>query len=235
MRLLCRSLIQDAAQRSGNPSARWDAKDAYTAALERDTLADYESFLAAYPDDPMAKRVRAIIAAHRVKPSRGGGLYRADTSQAYWSYLRRYPRGPHAADARRRLAIIAAALEPPPTFDEVFAFDVPPPPPEELGYFDQPVLMFGEPGLRLRRHLRRPRCFSCHRRRMISSRWSRRLSWIAASSTCRSRSSFRSPFMSRPPIYVRTRRSTVSCSPTSTIRSVIDRIINRRYMWGWAE
>src|SRR5262249_28877526 len=41
------------------------ARDAYPAALERDTLSGYEEFLAAYPDDPLARRVRAIIAARR--------------------------------------------------------------------------------------------------------------------------------------------------------------------------
>ncbi len=123
---------QDAAQRS-KPIREMDAKDAYTAALERDTLADYESFLAAYPDDPMAKRVRAIVAARR-EAITWRRTYKADTSQAYWSYLRRYPRGPHAADARRRLAIIAAATEPPPTFDE-YAYDVPPPPPDRAWLF----------------------------------------------------------------------------------------------------
>ena len=40
-------------------------QDAYAAALERDTLPAYEDFLGAYPDDPMAKRVRAIAAARR--------------------------------------------------------------------------------------------------------------------------------------------------------------------------
>ncbi|WP_135885064.1 hypothetical protein, partial [Mesorhizobium sp. M2D.F.Ca.ET.171.01.1.1] len=35
------------------------------AALERDTMRGYEDFLAAYPHDRMAKRVRAIIAARR--------------------------------------------------------------------------------------------------------------------------------------------------------------------------
>ena len=40
-------------------------QDAYAAVLERDTLPAYEDFLAAYPDDPMAKRVRAIAAARR--------------------------------------------------------------------------------------------------------------------------------------------------------------------------
>src|SRR5882672_8439238 len=35
------------------------AQDAYAAALQRDTLQGYEEFLAAYPGDPLAKRVRA--------------------------------------------------------------------------------------------------------------------------------------------------------------------------------
>jgi hypothetical protein len=40
-------------------------QDAYAAALEQDTLQGYNDFLAAYPDVPMAKRVRAITAARR--------------------------------------------------------------------------------------------------------------------------------------------------------------------------
>ena len=118
-------------------------QDAYAAVLERDTLPAYEDFLAAYPDDPMAKRVRAIAAARR-EAITWRRTYRADTPNAYWSYLQRYPRGPHAGDARRRLAILTAALEPPPTFD-VIDYDVPPPPPEEFIYIDRPVLAFGDP------------------------------------------------------------------------------------------
>ena len=118
-------------------------QDAYAAVLERDTLPAYEDFLAAYPDDPMAKRVRAIAAARR-EAITWRRTYRADTPNAYWSYLQRYPRGPHAADARRRLAILTAPLEPPPSFD-VIDYDVPPPPPEEFIYVDRPVLAFGDP------------------------------------------------------------------------------------------
>src|SRR5437899_1583627 len=118
-------------------------QDAYAAALERDTLPAYEDFLGAYPDDPMAKRVRAIAAARR-EAITWRRTYRADTPNAYWSYLQRYPRGPHAADARRRLAILTASLEPPPAFD-VIDYDVPPPPPEEFIYVDRPVLAFGDP------------------------------------------------------------------------------------------
>ena len=120
-------------------------QDAYAAVLERDTLPAYEDFLAAYPDDPMAKRVRAIAAARR-EAITWRRTYRTDTPNAYWSYLQRYPRGPHAADARRRLAILTASLEPPPSFD-VIDYDVPPPPPEEFIYVDRPVLAFGDPDL----------------------------------------------------------------------------------------
>ena len=118
-------------------------QDAYAAVLERDTLPAYEDFLAAYPDDPMAKRVRAIAAARR-EAITWRRTFRADTPNAYWSYLQRYPRGPHAGDARRRLTILTASLEPPPSFD-VIDYDVPPPPPEEFIYVDRPVLAFGDP------------------------------------------------------------------------------------------
>jgi uncharacterized caspase-like protein len=119
------------------------AQDAYLAALQRDTLGGYAEFLAAYPDDPMARRVHAIIAARR-EAITWRRTYTADTPSAYWSYLRRYPHGPHAADARRRLAELAAALEPPAAF-AMINYDVSPPPPEEIVYVDRPVLVFDDP------------------------------------------------------------------------------------------
>ena len=118
-------------------------QEAYTAAVERDTMQGYEDFLGAYASDPLAKRVRAIVAARR-EAITWRRTYRTDTPNAYWSYLQRYPRGPHATDARRRLAILTAPLEPPPTFD-VIDYDVPPPPPDEFVYIDRPVLAFGDP------------------------------------------------------------------------------------------
>ena len=118
-------------------------QDAYSAALERDTLQGYEDFLVAYPGDPLARRVRAIVAARR-EAITWLRSYRTDTPQAYWSYLQRYPRGPHAYDARRRLAILTAPLEPPPSF-AVIDYDVPPPPPDEIVYVDRPVLVFSDP------------------------------------------------------------------------------------------
>src|ERR1700730_1364750 len=125
------------------PIRDFDAPDAYLAALDRDNLQDYENFLVAYPRDPMAGRVRAIVAARREaitwRRSRS-----VDTPPAYSAYLRRYPRGFHANDARRRLAYLTAALEPPPRF-EIISYDVPPPPPAEVIYGERPVLIFDDP------------------------------------------------------------------------------------------
>ena len=125
------------------PIRELSPQDAYIAALERNSLAGYEEFLVAYPDDPMAARVRAIVAARR-EALTWRRTYVADTPNAYWSYLRRYPRGPHAADARRRLAQLAEATEPPSGF-AALNYDVPPPPPQESAYMERPVLAFDDP------------------------------------------------------------------------------------------
>src|SRR6516225_8311618 len=119
------------------------AQEAFTAALARDTMQGYEDFLAAYGSDPLAKRVRAILAARRESIT-WRRTYLADTPDAYWSYLRRYPRGPHTWDCRRRLTILSAALEPPPSF-AMIDYDLPPPPPDEMMFVDRPVFYFGDP------------------------------------------------------------------------------------------
>ena len=134
---------EQAAAIRARPIRDLDARDAYAAALERDSLDGYSEFLTAYPDDPMAKRVRAIVAARR-EAITWRRTRAVDTPPAYWSYLRRYPEGPHAADAHRRLAFLAAAFEPPPSFT-VLAYDLPPPPPEEIIYIRRPVLVFDDP------------------------------------------------------------------------------------------
>src|SRR5215813_6645315 len=135
--------IEQAAAMRARPMRDLGAQDAYAAALERDTLQGYLDFLAAYPDDPMAARVRAIVAARR-EAITWRRTRVVDTPPAYWSYLRRYPEGPHAADAHRRLAFLAAAFEPPPAFTAM-AYDLPPPPPEEIIYIRRPVLVFDDP------------------------------------------------------------------------------------------
>src|SRR5260370_32891163 len=94
---------QNAAVHS-RPLAELGASDAYTAAVDRDTLPAYQAFLAAYPDDPMATRVRAIIAARRGAISRREASG-ADTPRACLSTLRPDPPGPPFADARRRAGL----------------------------------------------------------------------------------------------------------------------------------
>jgi uncharacterized caspase-like protein len=125
------------------PIQELDPQQAYLEALDRDSLQGYLDFLDAYPDDPMAKRVRAIVAVRR-EASTWRQTRSMNTPEAYWSYLGRYPHGPHAADARRRLAYLSAAQEPPPSFPFI-EYDVPPPAPEETVYLDQPVLVFDDP------------------------------------------------------------------------------------------
>jgi uncharacterized caspase-like protein len=125
------------------PIKEFSPQEAYAAALDRDTLEGYSDFLTAYPDDPMAKRVRAIVAARR-EALTWRRTCAVNTPPAYWSYLRRYPQGPHAADAHRRLAFLSAAFEPPPAF-AAMAYDLPPPPPEEIVYIRRPVLVFDDP------------------------------------------------------------------------------------------
>ncbi|MGA8612563.1 MAG: caspase domain-containing protein, partial [Xanthobacteraceae bacterium] len=118
--------------------------DAYAAVLALDTIEGYEQFLSIYSYSPYSQRVAAMLAVRREEI-----VWRRcvifDTPQAYWSYLRRYPKGPHSWDARRRLAILRAALDPPPQFALV-DFGMPPPPPAELVFIDQPILIFAGPG-----------------------------------------------------------------------------------------
>src|SRR6516225_7535039 len=125
------------------PIREFDAREAYLAALDRDSLEAYEDFLAIYPNDPMARRVRAIVAARR-EAITWRRTRTIDTPQAYWSYLRRYPRGRHAYEARRRLAFLSAVVDPPPSFAFI-DYEVPPPPPEEFIYVERRVLVFDDP------------------------------------------------------------------------------------------
>jgi uncharacterized caspase-like protein len=132
------------ADSASKPIRAFPADQAYTVALGRDTLAGYADFLAAYPNAPEAKRVRAILAARREALFWRRAVAQ-DTPGAYWTYLSRYPRGPHVADADRRLAILAAAAQPPSGFAPEDYADLPPPPQEEYVYADQPVYVFVGP------------------------------------------------------------------------------------------
>ena len=120
------------------------AAKAYLAAIEADTLAAYADFCSAFANDPLALRVRALAAARREALTWQEALA-AGTPQAIWTYMRRYPRGPHFPDARRRLAGLAAPLEPPPRFDPYDFKGLPAPSEAELDNLDQPVLTFDDP------------------------------------------------------------------------------------------
>jgi uncharacterized caspase-like protein len=72
-------------------------QEAYAAALARDTLAGYEEFLAAYPDSPLAPRVRAIVAVRReaitaTAPGFTQGANSADPARFGGNARKRVPR-----------------------------------------------------------------------------------------------------------------------------------------------
>jgi uncharacterized caspase-like protein len=125
------------------------ATDAYMTALMRDTFDAYADFLADYWQDPMTKRVLALLAARR-EAITWRRTCKANEPDAYWSYLERYPRGPHLADARRLLTRLGAPPEPPPKFARM-DYDVPPPLPDELEYVERTVLVFDDPALAFER------------------------------------------------------------------------------------
>jgi uncharacterized caspase-like protein len=118
--------------------------EAYSVALQRDTLQSYQDYLAAYPNSPQARRVRAILAARREAIFWRRSV-NDNSPRAYWTYLRVYPRGPHVPDAQRRLQILAAQFAPPPDFAPVEYADLPPPSPDELVYDTGPTYVFDSP------------------------------------------------------------------------------------------
>jgi uncharacterized caspase-like protein len=122
----------------------YPVQEAYALAVDRDTITAYQEFLFAFPRDPLALRVRALLAARREALTWRRALD-ANSPQAYWTYMRRYPRGPHFADARRRLAILTAPLDPPPRFDPYDFVGLAPPPESEYEIVDRPVLIFDSP------------------------------------------------------------------------------------------
>jgi hypothetical protein len=133
-----------AAEIAKRPLRSLGPDEAYAVVLERDSLRGYEDYLAAYPQSPQARRVRAILAARREAL-----FWRRSVDEnspgAYWTYLRAYPKGPHVADARRRLRILSAEYAPPQDFAPEDYADLPPPPPDELVYDTGPAFIFDRP------------------------------------------------------------------------------------------
>ena len=119
------------------------AVDAYFITLARDTFDGYADFIAEYWQDAMANRVQALLAARR-EAITWWRTYQANVPDAYWTYLDRYPRGPHAADARSLLGRLGASTTLPSKFARV-EYDVPPPLPDELPYIERTVLKMDDP------------------------------------------------------------------------------------------
>jgi uncharacterized caspase-like protein len=125
------------------PMRRLGVHDAYMVALMRDTFDAYADFLADYWHDPITKRIRALLAARR-EAITWRRTYQANVPEAYWSYSKRYPHGPHVADARRLLTHLGAAIAPPSKY-AMMEYDVPSPLPGELEYIERTVLVFDDP------------------------------------------------------------------------------------------
>jgi uncharacterized caspase-like protein len=127
------------------PMRTLSAGDAYFTAVMRDTFDGYSEFLAEYWKDPMTSRVRALLAARREVLTWHRSTQN-DTANAYWTYLERYPHGPHLADAQRWLTRAGTAVLPPANFTRIEC-DVPAPLPDEREYVERTPLNFADPGL----------------------------------------------------------------------------------------
>jgi Caspase domain len=94
---------------------RLPADEAYARVVESDMLRDYQWFVEVYPTYRLAPQIWVIIETRREAI-----LWRRsitlNSPRAYWNYLKRYPNGTHAAEARMRLGILAAAVAPPPDY-----------------------------------------------------------------------------------------------------------------------
>jgi uncharacterized caspase-like protein len=129
----------------GQPLQKIGVRNAYLVTLLRDTLDGYADFLADYWQDPMARRVQALLAARR-EAITWWRSYQRNVPEAYWTYLERYPNGPHAVDAHGLLSRLGASNDPPTRFAKL-EYDVPPPLPDELAYLKRPGLMLDDPQL----------------------------------------------------------------------------------------
>jgi uncharacterized caspase-like protein len=116
-----------------------DPTDAYGAAIAIDSLASYQEFLAAFPWNPLCGPIEVLF-AHRREALTWNRAHHANRPDAYWSYMQRYPDGPHVADAQRLLTRFSAPAEPPARFDPYDFQGLPPPMEGERNVLDHPEL-----------------------------------------------------------------------------------------------
>jgi uncharacterized caspase-like protein len=105
--------------------------DAYARVVEMDTLPDYQWFVDVYPTYRLSPQIWVIIETRREAILWRRSVNR-NTPHAYWNYLKRYPDGPHADEARMLLAALTAPPEPPPDY-------VVQPEPMPAGWWDEAV------------------------------------------------------------------------------------------------
>ncbi|PPD16677.1 MAG: hypothetical protein CTY25_01705 [Methylobacterium sp.] len=122
------------------PITQLTPEQGYARAVEIDTIAAYEDFIRAFPNHALTRRARATVAARR-EAAYWQRTRRANTERAYWTYLKRYPKGAHAAEAEDRLMRLSAPVAPPPAFEEVFYDDLSPPPREEVVIYEEVVVV----------------------------------------------------------------------------------------------
>jgi hypothetical protein len=110
--------------RRARPMREIGADEAYSLAIEMDTLDGYVQFVESYPGHPYTERVWAMIRARREAMAWMRALQN-DTPRAYWTYLRRYPNGMYAYDAERRLRRLRMPFAAPQGFVAMEFDDVP--------------------------------------------------------------------------------------------------------------
>ncbi|WP_342358455.1 caspase family protein [Terrarubrum flagellatum] len=118
--------------------AQLDVASAYALAIERDTLRGYQEFIAAFPNDPLTKKIRARLAQKREALAWRRATEQR-TREAYWTYRKWYPRGPHFEDAGYELVALSAPLMEPPGFAGLAWDNLAPPVADELVYFEEVV------------------------------------------------------------------------------------------------
>ncbi|MGP8123858.1 MAG: caspase domain-containing protein, partial [Xanthobacteraceae bacterium] len=86
--------------------------DAYTVAIEEDSLEVYQWFVQLFPKYQYAAQIWDVITARRDELLWQRAVA-VNTRNAYWNYLDRFPNGIHAGEAQQALASMDAPQQPP--------------------------------------------------------------------------------------------------------------------------
>ena len=101
-------------------------EEAYKGVVARDSIASYQAFIEAYPEDEAVPSMQYTLAVRR-EAEVWAHATRANSPDGYWTYLDTYPDGGNAFTARQRLAALGYAAAPPVGFAPVIYADIPPP------------------------------------------------------------------------------------------------------------